>query len=377
MKKHFFLLALMCFTALSIFAQKPLLSESFESFNINSNSYSAIRWNPLSTDITVLVVENPNKTGINKTNKVLKIDRAENSSIVKPYEFTYRGATTNTYDFSKINDCVIELKVLKNVAGKLSMRFYSDGNSYKEVVSIEMPASSDWQLVKFDFGKIETPFTENAKLLIQPEKNANPASAQGAALTVYVDDIKMVQGKAEVAKPKIETNNSMAESVKTIDFSLWRVEDGNSGLVLNEMVKNPVKDAGISREKVLKVTKNGGSDAASWHNVSTKDIKATLTKDNCVVEMKILFPITGNSVSVSDIGLRLGDSYKGEVIQKVTAMDKWQTLQFIYSANSEFSSVFKLGKDSTITKMSFLPRRDKDQESSVVVFIGDLKFISK
>jgi len=377
MKKYPFLLALMCFSALSLFAQKPLLNESFENFNINSNSYSTLKWNPLSTDITVLVVDNPNKTGINKSNKVLEIDRAENSSIVKPYEFTYRGTTTNTYDLSKINECIIELKVLKNVAGKLSMRFYSDGNSFKEVVSSEMPASSDWQLLQFDFGKIETPFTENAKLLIQPEKNANPASAQGAALTVYIDDIKMIQGKAEISKPKIETNKPMAENVKTIDFSLWKVEDGNSGLVLNEMVKNPLKEAGISREKVLKVTKTGGSDAASWHNVSTKDINATLTKDNCVVEMKILFPITENSVSISDMGLRMGDSYKGEVIQKVTAMDKWQTLQFNYSANAEFSSLFKQGKDSTITKISFLPRRDKDQESNVVVYIGDVKFLSK
>lgn len=381
MKRHLVFLLVICFITVLTYAQKPILNEGFEGFNIGSGSSSNLSWSRNSYDIETQVVDNPNKAGINNSNKVLKIDRIENNTITKPYEATYRGVTTTSYEFSNINSCVIELKVLKNVAGKLSMRFYSDDANYKEVISSEMPASSEWQFVKFDFkGKIVTPMSSTAKLLIQPEKNGNTTLAQNSALTVYIDDITMIENnpvKVENSKLKSETSNPVSEKGKAIDLSIWKAEDGNSGLVLNEMVKNPLKDSGINKEKVLKVTKTGDPNAGSWHNISSKDINATLTKDNCVVEMKILFPITENKVSISDMGLRMGDSYKGEVIQKVTAMDKWQTLQFNYSSNSAFSSVFKQDKDSTITKISFLPRRDKDQENNVVVYIGDVKFLVK
>ena len=381
MKKHLVLILVMCFIAVSTYAQKPTLKEGFEGFTIGSGSSSNLSWSRNSYDITTQVVDNPNKTGINSSNKALKIDRVENNTITKPYEATYRGVTTTSYDFSNINSCVIEVKVLKNVAGKLSMRFYSDDANYREVISSELPASSEWQIAKFDFkGKITAPMTSTSKLLIQPEKNGNSLIAQNSALAVYIDDIKMVENnplKVDNNNLKSETTKPVSEKAKVIDLNIWKVEDGNSGLVLNEMVKNPLKDPSINREKVMKVTKTGGPNAGSWHNVSTKDINVTMTKDNCVVEMKILFPKNENSVSISDMGLRMGDSYKGEVIQKVTAMDKWQTLQFNYSANSAFSSVFKLDKDSTITKISFLPRRDKEQESNVVVYIGDVKFLTK
>lgn len=199
------MLVTMGFISLTSFAQKLPLNEGFEGFNLSTNpnsglvSFSGMQWIRSGEDMTINVVENPNKTGINKTSKVLRLTRAENSSITETTAngFTWRGVTSISYDLSNGNKSTIEFKVIKNVTGKLAMRLFSDENKhYVELISNELPASDDWQTVRFDFsGRIQYPITKEAYIVIQPEKNSNTLAAQKSAMVIYVDDIKMIENK--------------------------------------------------------------------------------------------------------------------------------------------------------------------------------------
>ena len=200
-----FLLVAMGLISATTFAQKSPLNEGFEGFKLTTNpnsglvSSSGLQWIRSGDDMTLQIVENPTKTGINTSNKVLKLTRAENNSITATTAngFTWRGVTTVSYDLSKSNKSTIEFKVLKNVAGKMAMRLFSDEDKhYVELVSNELPASAEWQTVKFDFnGKIAYPVTTEGYIVIQPEKNSNTLASQETAMMIYVDDIKMLETK--------------------------------------------------------------------------------------------------------------------------------------------------------------------------------------
>jgi len=199
------LLVAMSLISVSSFAQKLPINEGFEGFKLTTSSnsglvsFSGLQWIRSGDDITLQVVENPSKTGINKSDKVLKLTRAENNSITATSAngFTWRGVTSVSYDLSNGNKSTIEFKVLKNVAGKLAIRLFSDENKhYVELVSNELPASADWQTVKFDFsGRIEQPITKEGYIVIQLEKNSNTLASQEASMMVYFDDIKMLENK--------------------------------------------------------------------------------------------------------------------------------------------------------------------------------------
>jgi hypothetical protein len=177
----------------------PALDIDFEDYLLNER-YNAAGSRVISSgaSITSQVVENPDKSGLNTSNKVLRIDRAENTSI-SPTAVTNRGILTDSYDIAMNAEyCILELKVLKTAAGRLAARLNTDYNA--EVSTAQTAGSTEWQTVRFDFsGKINWSLREDARLIIQIEKASSPASYQTGPLTVYIDDIRLISKNATLA----------------------------------------------------------------------------------------------------------------------------------------------------------------------------------
>lgn len=170
----------------------PQLSVDFEDYLLNER-YNAAgnRFVSYGASITSKVVENPNKTGINTSNKVLRIDRSQNTS-VSPTAVTNRGVFTDSYELT-MNDeySILEMKVLKETDGRIAARLSTDYNS--EVSSVQMTGSPEWQTVKLDFKqRIDWSSKDDARLIIQIEKNSSPATFQTDPLVVYIDDIRLI-----------------------------------------------------------------------------------------------------------------------------------------------------------------------------------------
>lgn len=185
------------------------LDETFESFNTGSLSGGFVYWkmNPASDGslkaIRGEVVANPHKNGINLSNKVLKIERQDDSGYITSANagnLTYRGVQAYGYDLRLNTGSVVEFKYYKESFGKVGVRVY-DGNGNMVLADYSDPnesipgfSTARWRTAQFAIGQqnlTNFDFTASGYLLISPERNGTE-SHQEKALTMYVDDVKML-----------------------------------------------------------------------------------------------------------------------------------------------------------------------------------------
>jgi len=186
-----------------------LMNEDFESFNLSSLSSGFVSWkmNPGSNGsvkaILGEVVTNPFKSGINTSDKVLRIIRQDDSEYITSANaslVTYRGAQAYGYDLRVVKNSVVEFKYYKNTAGKVGVRIY-DGNGNMLVVDFTDPyeqtnnyTTAQWRTAQFSVGQQDLSkfsFTPSGYLLISPERNGTEVF-QEKELILYVDDVKML-----------------------------------------------------------------------------------------------------------------------------------------------------------------------------------------
>jgi hypothetical protein len=186
-----------------------VMNEDFESFNFGSLSGSFVNWkmNPASNGnakaILGEVVANPFKSGINTSDKVLRVIRQDDSQYItssNASSLTYRGAQAYGYDLRVNTSSVIEFKYYKNAPGKIGVRIY-DGNGNVLIVDFTDPyeqtynySTAQWRTAQFAVGQQDLSkfsFTPSGYLLISPERNGTEPFQENE-LTMYVDDIKML-----------------------------------------------------------------------------------------------------------------------------------------------------------------------------------------
>lgn len=207
--------------------ERPSHNDDLDRLNVNFEGYildtrhdnEGHRFLSFGTAIEAKVVDNPYKSGINTSDKVLRVTRSASTAIV-PSRVTNRGTITDTYNIEMDDDeHIVEMKVLKTTDGKLAVGLHSDADS--EITTEQLSGSSEWRLVRFDFGsKIDWSLKSDAYLNIQIEKESSPASYQTSAMTVYIDDVRIISknntsvGRMDADKEvKIILNND-----KTLDI---------------------------------------------------------------------------------------------------------------------------------------------------------------
>lgn len=204
MKKTILLSAIICLSATAVFAGQPL-AENFESYKLNPaggvdvrSSAGAWRAHDKNT-VKISVVENPNKSAANPSDKVMKVERmpvdtlSNNKSAGR---MAYRGAYSTSFQIPLTEkSCIIEMKVLKVTGGQIGIRIYPDAEKttsadYK-IVTVTLQPFADWQTVRFDFSSIISQMTASPKFIFEIEKKGT-IEAQKDELTAYIDDIKVV-----------------------------------------------------------------------------------------------------------------------------------------------------------------------------------------
>jgi len=190
-------------SATNVELPEGVLNETFENFAVTATptttvSTSGFSWSVLGS--TIQIVDNPAKSGINSSNKVLFISRNSIDTIstnISASGFAYRGVSTISFSLPlTATDCIIEAKVLKTVSGKVGIRLYpSSGINVYTIVTADLQGSPDWQTVQFNFSALASTMTVSPKLNFEVEKTLTPAGQNGA-LSVWIDDIKLVSNSA-------------------------------------------------------------------------------------------------------------------------------------------------------------------------------------
>lgn len=190
-------------------ASGAVLNENFEAFNLNSLTNEFVSWktNPASNGslkaILGEVVVNPFKSGINTSNKVLRIRRQDDSEYItttNASSLTYRGVQAYGYDLKVASNSVVEFKYYKDAPGKTGVRIY-DGNGNVLLVDFTDPyeitagyTTAQWRTAQFAVGTQDLSkfsYTPSGYLLISPERNSTEYY-QEKELTIYIDDVKLL-----------------------------------------------------------------------------------------------------------------------------------------------------------------------------------------
>jgi hypothetical protein len=186
------------------------LNEDFETFETGSLSSGFVSWrmNPASDGtmkaVVGEVVGNPFKSGINTSDKVLMIRRQDDSGYITSSNagtVTYRGAQAYGYDLRVNANSVVEFKYYKDAPGKTGIRIYDGNGSNFLLADFTDPyestygySTAQWRTAQFEVGKLNLSnfnYTASGYLLISPERTGSEIF-QEKALTIYVDDVKMV-----------------------------------------------------------------------------------------------------------------------------------------------------------------------------------------
>jgi hypothetical protein len=185
------------------------LDENFESFGLGTSSSGFVSWkmnppyNGTAKAILGEVVTNPYKSGINTSDKVLRVKRQDDSEYITPAnagQVTYRGTQAYGYDLRVNASSVVEFKYYKSAPGKIGIRIY-DGNGNVLIVDFTDPyeqtanySTAQWRTAQFAVGTQDLSkfsFTPSGYLLISPERTGSEAF-QEKELILYVDDVKML-----------------------------------------------------------------------------------------------------------------------------------------------------------------------------------------
>jgi len=194
---------------LNLTAYGKSLNENFESFSLGSLSDDFVFWkmNPYGDfgmkAVLGEVITNPFKSGINTSEKVLKITRQDDSGIITPNNagnYATRGANAYGYDLRVNPNSIVEFKYYKDVPGSVYLRII-DGNGnvlgrrYADPSeSLADYSTAQWRTAQFAMGSLNLSnfrYSPSGYLMISLENDGTEA-LQEKELTMYVDDIKML-----------------------------------------------------------------------------------------------------------------------------------------------------------------------------------------
>lgn len=398
MKKTTFLAILISIFPLSTFALSPL-NETFESFPVSvpapgmgwsvvSTTDASLKWEFIGAQVNV--VANPNKTG-NASDKVLQLSRP--ASVVATDAAAqgnhYKGAITTSYALPlSATSCIIEVKILKTVAGTVGLRIYPNAADHSKltIVTANLPGSPDWQTARFEFTSLAAPITATPGLNFEMEKTGT-IIAQQDAMIVYIDDIKIVDGTVTPPPPtglgllSESFENFTVSPTGTIGWSaVASTVDANiSWATLGAkiyIVNNPNKTGINTSNKALQITREAivapiptDAIAAGFHykGAMTTSYTLPLNTTSCIIEAKILKRVAGT------VGLRIypntNDQSKLTIVTaNLPGSPDWQTVEFDFSSiASTFTSTpqFKFEMEKTGTIVA--------QQDELVVLIDDVK----
>lgn len=197
-----------------MYADEIVLHKAMPGFYFNGEDKVAGAWIPFPGDefsYKSRIVDNPDKTGINQTEKCLWIKREKNDEI-------FSGAINRNFRVADLKDYkFIELMMKKSVAGPVSLELQSPGEVKKQLLTMEYTEVGQWQKLQF---AIPENVLEGEPLQIIILQAHAVDTKEDAAFTdpidIYVDEMYLSNGETSIA-PNPGAN---AEIVKTEVYSL-------------------------------------------------------------------------------------------------------------------------------------------------------------
>lgn len=131
-----------------MYADEITLHKAMPEFAFNGEDKIAGGWLPFPGDEfnkKARIVDNPDKTGVNTTDKCLWIKREKNDEV-------FSGAINRNFKVNNLNGFKsVTMMVKKSVAGPVSLELQSPGEEKKQILTAEYTEVGKWQKLTFAF----------------------------------------------------------------------------------------------------------------------------------------------------------------------------------------------------------------------------------
>ncbi len=273
-----------------------------------------------------VVADNPSKTGINTSNKVVKVTKTAGSA-------TYGGTfTTLGSNLELGTNTVVKLKVYSPKAGimvKLKLEHPTNNTIFTELGQTTTGAVNTWEEVSFDFAGSTIASQPIGKVvLIFDAANAGDGSVY------YVDDI-IQMGSTTVPNCQVPTTTPANTVALPLDFECEHTTytfDQFGNIEAGVVADNPSKTGINTSNKVVKVTKTAGS--ATYGGTFTTLGSNLELGTNTVVKLKVYSPKAGIMVKLklehptdNTIFTELGQTTTG-------AVNTWEEVSFDFAGST-------------------------------------------
>jgi len=308
MRKIYFLFSMLF---LSVFSMAQIsLPLTFET--------GTFAWTDFSGGVTT-VIDNPQKSGINTSDKVSKTIKMAGD----PWGGSWI-ATTNPIDFSTMK--TMRMKVFSpRVGAKVTLKVENGSNGAINLEKEKLTTvANTWEDLTFDFSAILLPNTYQKVVVIFDNGTVGDGSAN---FTFLFDDIRQ-EGSAPGALtlPTLPINFESA----TVDYTFTDFDGGGTTVIAN------TQKSGINMsDTVARMVKSAGQP---WAGSLLTLAGAIDFSTNKIFKVKVFSPKAGGKLLLKVEGA--GAPFEKEVT--MTKVNEWEELTFDYSAVSTVIQYNKL-----------------------------------
>lgn len=209
-----------------MYADELTLHKAMPEFAFNGEDRIAGGWLPFPSDEfskKAMLVDNPDKTGINTTEKCLWMKREKNDEV-------FSGAINRNFKVLDLNLYkYITMMFKKSVAGPVSLELQSPGEAKKQVLTTEYTDAGKWQQLMFE---IPENVLEGEPLQIIILQAHVVDTREDASFTdpmdVYMDELYLANENMSAVLPVwIDDNNILQTEVFDLSGSRVKVFSGS------------------------------------------------------------------------------------------------------------------------------------------------------
>lgn len=192
-----------------MYADEITLHKAMPGFYFNGEDKIAGGWLPFPSDEfskKAMIVDNPDKTGINGTEKCLWIKREKMDEV-------FSGAINRNFKVHNLNSFkYFTMMVKKNVAGPVSLEIQSPGEEKKQVLTAEYTEVGKWQELHFDIPQDVLEGKPLQIIILQAHAvDTKEDETFVDPIEIYMDELYLSDGTSSISLSK----QNEAEIIKT------------------------------------------------------------------------------------------------------------------------------------------------------------------
>lgn len=185
-----------------MYADELVLHKAVPGFGFNGEDFITGCWLPFPSDEfskRAMIVDNPDKSGINATNRCLWISREKNDdSFAGAINRNLRVLDLGGYEYFK-------MLVKKSIAGPVALEIQSPGEAQKQVLTADYTNAGEWQELHFDIPEGVLAGEPLQIIILQAHAVDTKEDASFTEpIDVYVDELYLVGNGSSISMTEFD-----------------------------------------------------------------------------------------------------------------------------------------------------------------------------